>query len=199
MLCFREQVREQEMKNRKKENVLASALAVWLLVAGCSSGKSKPTPENFQEGLNAYYATHNDCLFSSTVHFPYEVSPGPDAATDRKRMEALLHSALLKREEEQGIHVSVYSLTPAGERTGSRFCYGHRQVTCIDSFTPPVKATNGLLQTQVTYHYTMTEVPVWAKTQEMQSAFPDLAKALSGEATAQATLASAGVGWQIPQ
>jgi hypothetical protein len=44
----------------------------------------------------------------------------------------------------------------------------------------------------------MMEVPVWAKTDEMRKAFPELDKALSGEATGKAKLANAGVGWQVP-
>jgi len=39
---------------------------------------------------------------------------------------------------------------------------------------------------------------VWVKTDQMQKAFPDIAKALSGEATGENTLANAGVGWQVP-
>lgn len=182
----------------RTKSQIGTMIAIGLiLLAGCSSSKTKPTNENFINGLNAYYANHNDCLFPSALRFPYEVSPGPNAAEDKKKMDALLSAALVKREEDKSIHVSVYSLTPAGTRAGSRFCYGHRQVTSIDSSTPPVKE-NGLLKTQVAFHYSMTEVPVWAKTDEMQKAFPDLAKALSGQATDHATLANAGVGWQVP-
>ncbi|HEY7405795.1 MAG TPA: hypothetical protein VIB39_19880 [Candidatus Angelobacter sp.] len=168
-----------------------------LLAAGCSS-KTKPTEQNFMAGLNAYYATHNECLFSSALRFPYEVSPGPNAKQDKQRMDALMNAGLMKRTEDKSIHVDVYALTAAGERAGGRFCYGHRQITSIDSFTPPEKAANGFLQSHVTYHYKMMEVPVWVKTDEMMKAFPDMAKALSGEATGENTLANAGVGWQVP-
>jgi len=51
----------------------------------------------------------------------------------------------------------------------------------------------------VDYHYTVTEVPVWAKTKEIEDAFPDLKKALAGTATGQTTLANAGAGWQVPE
>jgi hypothetical protein len=184
---------------RKKNQIVRATIlgSLVLLAAGCSSSKTKPTNENFIAGLNAYYANHDDCLFPNALRFPYEVSPGPDAKADKSRMDALLQAQLVKREEDKSINVSVYSLTPAGTRAGSRFCYGHRQVTAIDNFTPPVK-TNGLMETQVSFHYTMMDVPVWAKTAEMQKSFPALQKALSGEATGQATLANAGVGWQVP-
>jgi hypothetical protein len=184
------------MKSKTQMRMSFVISSVVLLVAGCSS-KTKPTNENFIAGLNAYYASHDDCLFPNALRFPYEVSPGPDAKDDKKRMDALLNAQLVTREEDRSINVNIYSLTAAGTRAGSRFCYGHRHVTSIDSSTPPEKV-NGLLETKVTYHYTMMDVPVWAKTAEMQKAFPALAKALSGEATGQATLANAGVGWQVP-
>lgn len=182
------------MKGTTKFLVLAG---ITLLAVGCSS-KTEPTPQNFMAGLNAYYANHNDCLFSSTLRFPYEVSPGPTSKQDKQRMDALMSAGLVKHSEEKSIHVDVYSLTPAGERAGGRFCYGHREITSIDSFTPPTKATNGMLESQVTYHYKMMDVPVWARTDEMLKAFPEMAKALSGEETGQTKMANAGVGWQVP-
>jgi len=180
---------------RTKTSIILAGF--FLLTAGCSS-KTKPTDENFMAGLNAYYANHNDCLFSSALRFPYEVSPGPTAKQDKQRMDALMNAGLMKVTEDRSIHVNVYALTPAGERAGGRFCYGHRQITSIDNFTPPVKNASGLLESRITYHYKMMDVPVWVKTDEMQKAFPEMEKALSGEATGEATLANAGVGWQVP-
>src|SRR5215471_14746508 len=181
----------------RKQTLLAISGIVWL-VAGCSSCKTKPTPENFMAGLNTYYANHNECLFPSALRFPYEVSPGPNAKQDKQRMDALMNAGLMKRTEDKSIHVDVYALTPAGERAGGRFCYGHREVTNIDSSTPPTKAASGLLESHVTYHYKIVEVPVWVKTDEMMKAFPEMAKVLSDGGTADITLANAGVGWQVP-
>jgi hypothetical protein len=170
---------------------------ITIFSAGCHSNV-KPTDENLKKGLKAYYSNHNDCLFPSALRFPYEVSPGSDAKERSKQMEALADAGLVTRKEDKSIKVNVYSLTPIGERVGGRFCYGYREVTTIDSFTPPEKGDSGFIETQVTYHYQMRDVPVWAKTDKMQSAFPDMAKALSGQATGTAKLANAGVGWQVP-
>ena len=183
--------------NGTMEKRLTALFGSVILLAAGGSSKTKPTNENFMAGLNAYYATHDDCLFPSALKFPYEVSPSANAKEDKKRMDALTDAGLMKREEDKSIHVDVYSLTAAGTRAGGRFCYGHRQVMSIDSFTPPTKS-NGFLETHVTYHYKMMDVPVWVKTDQMQKAFPDIAKALSGEATGENTLANAGVGWQVP-
>src|SRR5580704_12870606 len=127
---------------------------ILLLATGCSS-KTKPTDQNFTAGLNAYYANHNDCLFPSALRFPYEVSPGPSAKQDKQRMDAMMNAGLMKVTEDKSIHVDVYALTAAGERAGGRFCYGHRQVTSIDTFTPPVKNASGMLESHVTYRYTI--------------------------------------------
>ncbi|HVW77691.1 MAG TPA: hypothetical protein VHB45_08765 [Alloacidobacterium sp.] len=176
---------------------LAILTGAALLATGCSSKATKPTNENFMKGLNAYYANRSDCLFPNALSFPYEVSPGPHAKADKQRMDALTDAGLLKHSNDLNASINFYALTPAGERAGGRFCYGHREVTSIDSFTPPEKV-NGMLQTHVTYHYKMMEVPVWARTDQMLKAFPDMANALSGNATGENTLANAGVGWQVP-
>lgn len=168
-----------------------------LFAAGCSSKATKPTDENFMKGLNAYYANHNDCLFPNALSFPYEVSPGPHAKVDKQRMDALTDAGLMKRTNDISVQINFYTLTAIGQRAAGRFCYGHRHITSIDSFTPPEKV-NGMLQTHVTYHYKMMEVPVWARTDQMLKAFPDMANALSGNATGESTLANAGVGWQVP-
>jgi hypothetical protein len=194
--------REQNISGAKLQS---KTLKPWLVFlggiaifsAGCHSNV-KLTDENLKKGLNAYYSNHNDCLFPSALRFPYEVSPGTDSKERSTQMEALADAGLVTRKEDKSIKVSVYSLTPIGERVGGRFCYGHREVTTIDSFTPPEKGDSGFIETKVTYHYQMRDVPVWAKTDKMQSAFPDMAKALSGQATGTAKLANAGVGWQVP-
>jgi hypothetical protein len=186
------------MKSTTRKQITMILAGSFILAAGCSS-KTKPTDQNFIAGLNAYYANHNDCLFSSALRFPYEVSPGSDAKQDKQRMEALMHAGLMKQPtEDKSIHVVVYSLTSAGERAGGRFCYGHREVTSIDNFTPPTKAANGILESHVTYRYKMMDVPVWAKTDEMLKAFPEMARALSGDSTGEINLQNAGVGWQVP-
>jgi hypothetical protein len=114
-----------------------------------------------------------------------------------KQLNALAAEQLLKVEEERDLHVSRYTTTDAGARVAPRFCYGHRIVSTIDSFTPPAPA-NGFPETQVAYHYTMQDVPVWAKSDAMRAAFPAMALATSGTASDKATLASTMAGWSVP-
>jgi hypothetical protein len=168
-------------------------LALCFALIGCISGKSAPTPANFAQALNKHFLNGVDCLFSDT-RFPYET-------TDRERtrqMDSLVKALLLDKSEEMSIHASRYTPTTAGTRFAPRFCYGHREITSIDSFTPPAVA-NGFNETIVTYHYSMKEVPVWARTSAVQAAFPNMALAISGQAIGKTTLAQTPVGWQVPE
>jgi len=175
----------------------AAAAALAALVGGCSSA-SKPTPKNFETALNAYYQEHSDCLFPQGHTFPFEVAPGPEAKKDKMQMDALTDAGMLQRTEEPAMHVEHYTVAVAGNRFAPRFCYGHREITSIDSFTPP-GPHNGFTETTVSYHYTMHDVPVWAQTDAVQAAFPQLAAALGSSPTGQTTLATVGAGWQVPE
>lgn len=176
-----------------KNTLKAAALFALLLGAsiGCNS-KTKPTPANFTATLNAYFLEHPDCLLSNT-RFPYETS---DPASI-KQMNSLVKATLLEVHAEPAIHVSRYTTTPTGARYAPRFCFGHRVISSIDSSTPPA-VVNGFPQTQVVYHYTMQDVPIWAKSSDIQLAFPNLAAALSGQASDHANLAQTLAGWQVP-
>ena len=87
------------MKGTSRKQVSVILVSAMLVAAGCSS-KTKATDQNFMAGLNAYYANHNDCLFSSALRFPYEVSPGPSARQDKQRMDALMNAGLTKQRIE---------------------------------------------------------------------------------------------------
>jgi hypothetical protein len=170
----------------------AATLAVITLATGCNGGKSAPTPANFTLAINSHFLDHTDCLFSDT-RFPFETSD-PEKT---KQMDSLVKALLLEKFSEPAIHVSRYTVTSAGTRFAPRFCYGHRTVTSIDSFTP-IAVNDGFKETTVTYSYTMKEVPVWAIGHDVQAAFPEMARATTSQVTAKATLAQTPVGWQIP-
>jgi hypothetical protein len=160
--------------------------------AGCNS-TTKPTPANFSAALNAHFLEHPECLLPDAPHFPYETGD----PVQLKQFDALVASQLLTADSEQSIRVSRYTPTPAGVRMAPRFCYGHRVVTSIDSFTPPADA-NGFHESQVVYHYRIEDLPVWADTAAIRTAFPKMAYATSGTATDKATMADTITGWQVP-
>ncbi|MDE3105702.1 MAG: hypothetical protein KGK08_11045 [Acidobacteriota bacterium] len=167
-------------------------LAATLFATGCHS-KTSPTPDNFTDTLNAYFVEHSDCLFKVAPRFPYETSDPAEI----KLYDTLVHSQMLEKTEEKAIHVSRYTVTTTGNRYAPRFCYGHRAVTSIDSFTPPA-AENGFPTTHVVYHYSMKDVPIWAESAEIKAAFPRMAEATSGTASDKAMLAGTMAGWQVP-
>ena len=90
--------------------------------------------------------------------------------------------------------VNDYDLSDKGRSTWTadasqpgygNFCFGHREVSSVDSFTPPdADAT----QYTVNYHDTVTGLPDWASSAEMNTAFPKIAALTSGQQTATATL-----------
>ena len=176
-----------------RTNQAVSALILIFAASGCNSGKAAPTPTNFIQTLNSNFTTHSECLFPQAPRFPYETS---DPA-ETKQFDALVKATLLTVAQESAIHVSRYTVTTTGARYAPRFCYGHRNVTAIDSFTPPA-TVKGFPQTRVTYRYTIADVPVWAKTPAVEAAFPQMAHAISSESTDQATLAQTVAGWTVP-
>jgi hypothetical protein len=180
-------------------------LRVWMVsgffmiaAGGCSNSANQPTDKNFLQALNTYYQDRNECLFPQGREFPYEVAPGTQAKQGKQQMDSLMDAGMFTRLEDRDLHVDSYSLTTIGKRYAPRFCYGHRVIAGIVSFTPP-GPRDGFTETTVTYHYTMEDVPVWARTDKIEAAFPQLGKSLSDGATDTQTLATAGAGWQVPQ
>jgi len=164
-----------------------------LVVTGCNNtGKASATPANFTIGINNHYLDHPECLLTDT-RFPFETSD-PEKT---KQLDTLVKNLLLDKSVETSIHVSRYTVATAGTRYAPRFCYGHREVTSINSFTP-VAVANGFKETTVTYSYTMKEVPVWAESHDVQVAFPAMARATTSQATDTITLAQSPLGWQVP-
>jgi hypothetical protein len=172
--------------------VFVAVISVSTLLTGCHT-KASPTPENYMKALNAYYLDRAECLMPDAPRFPLETSD-PEKT---KQMESLVKAQLLTVSKELSIHVSRYTPTATGLRAAPRFCYGHRVISAIESSTPPAPA-HGFPETQVTYRYELKDVPMWAKTPEVEAAFPAMATATSGPQTGKATLAGTTAGWQIP-
>jgi hypothetical protein len=165
------------------------------MAAGCSN-ELKPTNAKLETGLNRYFESHQECLYPQGKMFPYEVSPGKDAKAEETRMDALKAAGLLIELKDLDLHVERYTLTAMGQRVAPRFCYGHKVVTSIDGFTAPEK-DGKILKTTVSYHAKMADVPVWAQTEELMKAYPEMGKAISGPQPGQIVMATAGQGWSV--
>jgi len=183
------------MADRKRVLFSMAVCGAMVFIAGCNSFK-QPNEKNFLTALNAYYSHHDECLFTNTLTFPYETAIKDQSGAGTKGMDALTASDLMKRQEAKLIGVNRYSLTPAGERAGGRFCYGHREVLSAPSFTPPI-TVNGQQVTTVTYRYRIGDLPIWANTDAMREAFPALAKSTSSDPQDTAKLELTINGWEI--
>jgi hypothetical protein len=171
-----------------------------ILVAGCGD-KRAISKENFAEVLKQDYAANEDCLFSKPVQYPYEIAAS-DAllAKTRHQMDALAAAGLLTDEISNRGRDTIhrYELTASGKQVagGGRFCYGRREVTSVDKFTPPTQF-HGNSFTRVDYHFVEKDSAAWAKVHEVQSAFPVVAKTLAQQPVDEATLVLTGDGWVL--
>lgn len=186
---------------------LACATAVTLAALTTACNKKTATAPNYSDAINAWYQAHPVCLWQNEKQFPVQSAPD-DAKTEG--YDALVDQGLLTRttSEKRIIIVSKrennYDLSQQGHSAWTadpnqpgygNFCYGHRKVTSIESSTP-VTADPGA-KTTVDYHYTLTDVPSWAKAAETQTAFPQIQTALAGPQTGTATLVDTQQGWQV--
>ena len=178
---------------RPAYRIIAPAILLALLAAGCKSA-SAPTPENFTKGISKFVAEHPDCLYKTALRFPYETSD----PKEMKQLDSLVATKLLDKGTEPAIHITRYTVSDYGKKSAPRFCYGFRHVTGIEAFTPPAKAADGFNESQVTYRYSLEDIPVWARDADVQKAYPDMASAVASPAPATITMAQTGVGWQVP-
>jgi hypothetical protein len=185
------------MARQKRIARTAAALALVLMLAGCN-GFKKPTAKNFTGALNAYFSNHDDCLFDSSLRFPYEASTTGSDKAKIKSLDALEGAGLLKSLEDRDIHVKRYELTTFGKRVPPRFCFGHRVVTSIDGFTPPAMV-DGQSTSQVSYHYKMMDVPGWADSAAIRKAFPVFAQETSPDAQGRTAVVLTMNGWRVPE
>ena len=178
-----------------------------LAAAGCHK-KNAVDPGAFKSALNGYYSAQHVCLWSAPVKFPAQADTKDEDQT--KGFDALTDAGLLVRTPQEkkrflvgSKQVNDYDLSDKGRSTWTadpsqpgygNFCFGHREVTSVDSFTPP---EGDATQYTVNYHDNVTGLPDWANTAEMRTAFPKIGDATSGQQAATATLVKSSNGWQV--
>jgi hypothetical protein len=181
---------------RKRVAGLTFAILLMLAIGGCTRKKTEASNENFQRAINAYFYNHRDeCLFTTARKFPDEVKV--HEKDEMKDMDALSKAGLLTRTEDGAFQLVRYELTPLGTRATGRFCFGHRDVTSVDSFTP-LRIEDKRKASDVTYHYRIVDAPVWAQDENLKKQFPELARKTSGNAEGKTTVMSAYEGWEVP-
>ncbi len=181
---------------------------VVLVAAGCRKTNFVDKMA-FKSAINNYYSSRPDCLWSSPVKFPvqadtsnFEQTKGYDALTDAGFL--VRKAAEKKRFLIGSKQVNDYDLSDKGRSNWTadqtqpgygNFCFGHREVTTVDGFTPA--DVQDATQYSVSYHYDVASVPGWASTVEMKTAFPRVSADTSGQQTAVANLVKSNDGWLV--
>lgn len=186
----------------------ATAVAATLLLsAGCN--KHVDNTMHFTDAINTYYSAHPVCLWDDPVKFPVQADTSDASKT--AGYDALVDQGLLTRTTAEkkvmivaSKQVNNYDISDKGRGTWvpdvnqpgfGNFCYGHRKVTSIDSSTPTNDERGAT--TQVAFHYTVSDAPAWATTEETQNAYPQIRQNIGGPYPATATLIETNDGWKV--
>jgi hypothetical protein len=192
------------MKRAKLYTVSLSA--IMLVTAGCT--KKDNSDANYKAAINDHYKANPACIWSESKKLPAQAATSDDAKTEG--YDALTQAGLLTRTTAEkkvliiaSKQVNNYDLSDSGRSTWTpdptqpgygNFCYGHDEVTSIDNSTLGA-TSSGAKDVVVNYHYKVADVAGWAKSQEMQTAFPSIATALNSTPAATATLVMNGDQW----
>jgi outer membrane murein-binding lipoprotein Lpp len=186
----------------------AAVCGVLVVAAGCRK-TNMVDKMAFKSAINNYYSSRQECVWPDTKKFPAQADTTNDEQT--KGYDALTDAGLLVRQSAEkkrfligSKQVNIYDLSDKGRSSWTadqtqpgygNFCYGHREATTIDSYTP--SDTAEAAQYSVNYHYDVANVPGWAASTEMKSAFANVAADTSGQQTATATPVKSNSGWQV--
>jgi len=163
----------------------------------------------FKSALNDYFSAQQRCVWSSPVKFPAQADTSKEDQT--KGFDALVDAGMLTRTSAEkkrflvgSKQVNNYDLSDKGHSTWraeqtepgyGTCCYGHREVTTVDSFGATDSGSTASYT--VNFHYDVAGVSGWASSTEMKSAFPVIDADLSGQQTGTATLTKTSSGWQV--
>lgn len=185
--------------------------ATVLFAAGCNSTQGNSNSA-YEAAINNHYKDAPVCIWQQPKKFPAQAATSDDSKT--AGYDALTQAGLLTRttaEKKKFIiaseQVNNYDLSSQGRNSWKpdstqpgygNFCYGTREVTSIDGSNPGTNG-QGAPTVVVSYHYKIGNIPGWAQSAEMKTAFPAIAMATSSQQTAQATLMKSGDAWGFTQ
>ena len=192
----------------KANVVILTLCGAMMIAAGCRK-TNMVDKMAFKSAINNYWSARNECVWPDPIKFPAQADTSKENQT--KGFDALTDAGLLVRQSAEkkrfligSKQVNDYDLSDKGRSTWTvdqtqpgygNFCFGHREVSTIDSFSPPDNPD--ATQFSVMFHYDVANVPAWASTTEMKTAFPQLAADTSGQQTDTATLVKSNQGWQV--
>src|SRR6202789_1822988 len=184
-----------------------AACGAMLIAAGCRK-TNMVDKSAFKSAINDYYQARQACVWSSPIKFPAQADTSNDDQT--KGFDALTDAGLLVRKSAEkkrfligSKQVNDYDLSDKGRTTWmadqtqpgyGNFCFGHAQVISVDSYSP---ADPDAVQYTVNYRYGLTNLPEWANTTEMKTAYPKIVRESSGAEAGRGRLLKSSNGWQV--
>jgi hypothetical protein len=188
---------------------IAVALVLTGLVPWATGCKKQVDQTEFKSAINASFTGRHECVWPEPIKLPAEVDTSKDEKT--RYYDALADAGLLirgsaekKRFLVNSKQVSSYDLSDKGHSAWTpdpsqpgygNFCFGHFNVTAIDSATPddPSNPT----QYAVKYRYEVEGIPAWASTPETMRTFPRIAKDTSIQSATATLVKGPNGGWTV--
>jgi hypothetical protein len=171
----------------------------------CNNGSE--TNISYKAAINDHFKSLPVCIWSQPKKFPVLAATSDDAKTEG--YDALTQEGLLARTTAEKVlivaskQVNNYDLSEKGRTSWTpdstqpgygNFCYGHREVTSIDTSTLGTNS-EGAKTVAVSYHYQIVNVADWANSPQMKTAYPGLASSLGSNPSDNATLVMTGDHW----
>jgi hypothetical protein len=188
---------------------IALALVLTGLIAWATGCKKQVDQAEFKTAINESFAGRHECVWPEPIKLPAQADTSKDEKT--RDYDALTDAGLLIRgsEEKQRFlvgskSVNKYDLSDKGHSAWTpdpnqpgygNFCFGHFNVTAIDSATPndPSNPT----QYTVKYHYEVEGIPGWASTPETMRTFPKIAADTSIQSATATLVKGTNGGWAV--
>ena len=192
------------MRERIALALLLTGLVTW--ATGC---KKQVDQAEFKSAINKSFDGRHECVWPEPIKLPVQA----DTSSDEKTLDydALTDAGLFIRSSEEkkrflvgSKQVNNYDLSDKGRPAWTadpnqpgygNFCFGHFNVTAIDSATPndPSNPT----QYTVNYRYEVEGIPDWANTPESMRAFPKIAAAASIQSATATLVPGTNGGWAV--
>jgi hypothetical protein len=191
------------MTNKRNTILTGGFCIAALLTAACNK-----TDNSYKAAINDHFKAAPACIWPQTKKLPAQAATSDDAKTEG--YDALTQAGLLVRTTAEkkvfivaSKQVNNYDLSDSGRSAWTpdpnqpgygKFCYGARAVTSIDNSTVAANAS-GAKTAVVDYHYKIENIPSWASSPGMTTAFPAIDTALNTSSSAKATLVMNGDHW----
>ncbi len=176
----------------------------------CASGCKKEVDRSqFKSAINKSFDGRHECIWPEPIKLPAQADPSKDERV--RDYEALTDAGLFIREAVEkkrflagSKQVNNYDLSDKGHSSWTadpsqpgygNFCFGHFNVTAIDSAIPndPSNPT----QYTVKYRYEVEGIPEWARTPESMRAFRKIAADTAIQSATATLVKSADGGWAV--